>query len=74
MAFSYTVMPSLLPTLLEFENCTNAVSTLADILYGRKRYMSLVQKPLNHNRSGARRVYNRGGVPGGLCVFPADES
>ena len=39
MAFSYVVMQSLPPTLLEFENSTNAVCTLADILYGRKKYV-----------------------------------
>ena len=39
MAFAYVVMQSLPPTLLEFENCTNAVCTLADILYGRKKYV-----------------------------------
>ena len=39
MAFSYVVMQALPSTLLQFQNCTNAVRTFANSLYGRKKYV-----------------------------------
>lgn len=39
MAFFYLVMQALPPTLPQFEHTTSVVSTCADILYGRKKYV-----------------------------------
>ena len=40
MVFSYVVMQALPPTLPSFHHVSGTVSTLADILYGRKKYTS----------------------------------
>lgn len=37
MAFSYLIMQALPPTIPYFQNVSGTLSTLADILYGRKR-------------------------------------
>ena len=39
MAFSYVELQALPPTQLTFQTCTNSVSTLANILYGTKKYV-----------------------------------
>ena len=39
ITFLYVVMQGLPPTLLEFQNRSNAVRTLSDILYGRRKYV-----------------------------------
>ena len=44
MSFCYIIMQAIQPTLPHFQSASSYVSTVADILYGRKRYVMIVCK------------------------------
>jgi len=58
MAFSYIVMQALPPTLPQFQGCTNAVSTFANILYGKKKYVTVIDASIFKRNCGATCVFH----------------